>query len=478
MPTKLRPKIKKNVESQPPSPKQEKKNRRRGGRDSNRTTHYLNTNTGGVTPAKWAFRRAVHAWTPSTTRTEVPQPSDYVVVLPSSQRFVVELGNQLPDKGTLRVRIRAWRVPTADQEVPSVALEFGWQGSNNSKASVKISHRDIQIDATADSPQIYQWDIPLSEIYPRNPVRKTIALGARKLTNPSEYIRLHNTSLQKSAAIQFDYIEVSAPVYEQWPPNSHRGIFIDSENSDDEDTYAREIFSRFMTRAWRRDVTDAEIEGKMKYFRTVRPVCKDFQQAVIEVLATVLSSPRFLYLVRDDPTKGEDERKLDNFELATRLSMFLWCSTPNQELLDLASQGKLSEPDELTRQTKRMLADPRHARFTKHFVRQWLDMGLLDYLTIDRSAFPQFDSQVKLAMQQEPIAFFDDVLKNNSSVMDFIHADYAMVNDRLAEHYGIAGIHGNQFRKVSAQSERQSRWIINAGGATGDEFRRDGFAST
>ena len=385
-------------------------------------------------------------------------------MLPTGQRFVLELGNRLPDKGTLRVRIRAWRVPTDDQEIPSVALEFGWQGSNNSKASVKISSRDILIDATPDDPQFYEWDIPLSEIYPRNPVRKTIELGARKLTNPSEYIRLHNTSLQKSATIQFDYIEVSAPIYEQWPPASHKKIFVQSNNTEDEDTYAREIISRFMTRAWRRSVTDAEVDGKMKYFKSIRPVCEDFQQATIETLATVLSSPRFLYLVQDDTADAKEERQLNEYELATRLSMFLWCSIPDQELLDLASEGRLSEPNELERQTKRLLADPRHARFSKHFVQQWLDMSLLDFLTIDKKTYPQFNELIKLAMQQEPIAFFEDVLKNDSSVMDFIHTDYALINDRLAKHYGIKDVHGNHFRKVALNPNDHRGGILTQGG--------------
>ena len=440
--------------------------------------HYKNTETGKTSPATWDFRRAVHAWAPTMTLPEVPEPSEYIAVLPAGQRVVVELGNRLPDEGTLRVRIRASRVSTEPNLVPSVALEFGWQGNNNSKASVRISDRDLVIDAPPGKPQFYQWDIPLSEIYPRNPVRKTVELGTPKRTNPSEYIQLHNTSLSQSADIQFDYVEVSAPVYEQWPPDSHTGIFIDSENSEDENAYAREIVSRFMTRAWRRSVTDAEVDRKMEYFARIRPVCEDFQQAVIEVLATVLSSPRFLYLVQSDRSPTEDAmRTLDEFELATRLSMFLWCSTPDDELLDLAAKGRLGETDELVRQTRRMLADPRHERFSKHFVQQWLNMELLDYLTVDRSTYPQFDSTLKEAMQQEPIAFFEEMLQNNRSVMDFIHADYALVNERLAQHYGISDVNGNHFQKGVAESGGQSRRVADAGGVAGDEFRWQGLAS-
>ena len=429
-----------------------RRGRQRGNRGG-RGAHYKNTETGQTVPATWSFRRAVNAWAPTMTRPEVPEPSEYIAVLPAGQRLVVELGNKLPDEGTLRVRIRASRVSTAGNLIPSVGLEFGWQGSNNSKASVRISDRDLVIDASPGKPKFYQWDIPLSEIYPRNPMRKTVALGTPKMTNPSEYIRLHNTSLSQAADVQFDYVEVSAPVYEQWPPASHRRIFIDSENSENEGAYAREIVSRFMTRAWRRSVTDAEVDLKMAYLARISPVCEDFQQAVIEVLATVLSSPRFLYLVQSDRSPTEADRTLDEFELATRLAMFLWCSTPDDELLDLAAKGRLGETDELVRQTKRMLADPRHERFSQHFVRQWLNMELLNYLAVDESTYPQFDSILKEAMQQEPIAFFEEVLQNNRSVMDFVHADYALVNQRLAQHYGISDVSGNRFQKVSLKPE-------------------------
>lgn len=432
----------------------------RGGRGA----HYLNTKTGKTSPASWAFRRAVNAWAPTLTRPEVPEQSDYVAVLPPGQQIVVELGNRLPDEGTLRVRIRASRISTDDNFVPSVALEFGWQGSNNSKASVRISERDLEIDASAEKPQFYQWDIPLSEIYPRNPVRTTVELGTPKMTNPSEYIRLNNTSLSPSADIQFDYIEVSAPVYEQWPPASHTGIFIDSDNNGDEHAYAREIVSRFMTRAWRRSVTETEVDLKMEYFESIRPVCEDFQQTVIEVLATVLSSPRFLYLVQSDRSTTEAKRPLNQFELATRLSMFLWCSTPDDKLIDLATQGRLGETDELLRQTRRMLADPKHGRFSKHFVRQWLNMELLDFLSVDKSTYPQFDGTLKEAMQHEPIAFFEEMLQNDLSVMDFIHADYALVNGRLAQHYGISDVHGIRFQKVSLKPEANRGGLLTMAG--------------
>lgn len=443
--------------------------RQRGGRRGRggpraEPAHYKNTATSQTVPATWAYAGAVHAWAPTLTVPDVPQPSEFVAVLPARQRIVVELGNRLPDSGIMRVRVRASRVSAEQDPAPRLALEFGWQGDKDQKAAFRISRRDLVIDASPEEPMFYQWDIPLSELHPRNPVRKTVELGVTDRTNPSEFIRLYNTSADPSAGIQFDYVEVSAPVYDRWPPETHSAIFIDSDNRDDDNTYAREIVSRFMRRAWRRDVTESEVDLQMELFARIRPICEGFEQAVVETLAAVLSSPRFLYLVQTDPSPEEAQRSLDNFELATRLSMFLWCSTPDNELLDLAAAGQLSRTDELVRQTRRMLADPRHKRFSEHFVRQWLNMAPLEFVTIDRKTYPQFDDSLMAAMQQEPIALFEEILQNNQSVMDFLHADYAVVNERLAEHYGIRDVQGNNFQKVSLKPEDNRGGLLTQAG--------------
>lgn len=432
----------------------ERRGRRRGRGGT--PAHYKNTETGKTVPATWSYRGAVHAWAPTRTRPEVPDPSEYIAVLPPGQRLVVELGNRLPDEGTMRVRVRASRVSAEAKDAPTLALEFGWQGDKDEKATFRISRRHLVIEAPPGKPVFYQWDIPLREISPRNPVRKTEKLGVTDRTNPSEYIRLHNTSRAKSANVQFDYVEVLAPFYEQWPPATHTAIFFESAKSADENAYAREVVSRFMRRAWRRNVTEAEVDLKMEYFSTIRPVCKTYEQAVVETLAAVLSSPRFLYLIQSNRSQTKTGEPLDPFQLATRLAMFLWCSTPDDELLDLAESGRLSEPDELVRQTKRMLADPRHKRFSKHYVQQWLDLDLLELLNVCETTYPQFDRKLQEAMKQEPIAFFEEVLQNDRSVMDFIHADYALVNERLAKHYGMNEVTGDHFRKV-ALSPREIR---------------------
>jgi len=416
--------------------------------------HYKELSTERAAGVSWNYGGAKYAWPPTQTRPEVAANFDHVVIIPPRQKLIVELGDTVPDEGTMRVRVRASRVSADEPRIPSLQLEFGWQASNDSQASVRISDHDIAVDAVPGQPEFYEWDIPLSEVYPRNSVRRISQMG--DLPSPSEYIKLVNSSASRGD-IQIDSIEVIAPVYDTWPPKSHKRIFFNSESQADETVYAKEVLTRFMTRAWRRRLTDAEVDQKLALFQKIRPECGDFQQAMTEVLATVLASPRFLYLVQagsEHPDEGHSpadqthSERLSHDELATRLSIFLWCSAPDDELLNLAASGQLSDVDVLTGQVKRMLADARARRFSQQFVRQWLGMELLDFLNVDRKVYPQFDPSLKEAMQEEPIAFFQETLQNNHSVLDFLHTDYAMVNERLARHYDLRDVYGNHFRRV------------------------------
>lgn len=449
-------------------------------RAKHRNAYYANLNTGQTAKANWSYPGAKYAWEPSEVCPEVPAASEYVAVIPARQKLIIELGDRLPEEGTLRVRVRAARASAENGRLPSLQLEFGWQASNDSQASVRISDVDIPVDARPGEPQFYQWEIPMSEVYPRNSVRHISKMG--DLPSPSEYLKLVNSS-RSQGDIHVDYIEVSSPVYEQWPPASHQRIFGGSEGASSEGTgsegtgsereeaeadRAREIISGLMERAWRREVTEEELARKLALFEAIRDQCDSFEAATVEVLSTVLASPQFLYLVRGDsaasgdtasadPLSEQTASKSEQFELATRLTMFLWCSTPDDELLRLASAGALSSRDVLLAQVERMLADPRSKRFSKHFVSQWLGMQLLEYLSVDRKVYPQFDPSLKEAMLEEPIAFFEEVLRNNDSILDFIHADYAMANERLAAHYGMRGVWGNEFRRVKIDVEQQNR---------------------
>ena len=457
-------KIRETQKDDPEKLKQELEKHAASIRANHSGTHYKDLTRGRTARATWAYYNAKYAWAPTDQRPEVPVEFDHVAIIPPRQRLIVELGDRVPEEGTLCVRIRASRTSVEDDRVPSLQLEFGWQASNDSQATVRISQRDIPVDAAPGKPKFYQWEFPLSEIYPRNTMRKIWKLG--DLPNPSEYVRFVNSAVSHGD-IQIDYVEVTAPVYEQWPPESHCRVFIDSGNKEHESAYAREILTRFMSRAWRRAATAAEVDQKLALFAKIRTQCDDFQEAMIEVTATVLASPKFLYLVRSDQQNQGDENAvelLSGSELATRLSMFLWCSIPDEELVSLAAAGQLSDTEVLTGQVGRMLADARSLRFSEQFVRQWLGMQLLDYLDVDRKAHPQYDPSLKEAMQQEPIAFFHDVLRNNRSLLDFIHADYTFANERLAKHYGLSDIRENHFRRVSFEPQHRRGGLLTQAG--------------
>lgn len=457
---KIRAKLKSRHQNDPEKLKVELDRLQAESTKPHRRAYFKERSTGRTAEHSWNYRRAAYAIKPDATLPEPPETSDRVAIIPWGQTLIVELGDKVPDEGTLRVRVHASRT-SLDDRIPSLQLEFGWQASNEGRARLRVSKEDTPIAADPDKPDFYQWDVPLGDIYPRNSVRKTSALG--RMPNPSEYIRLVNCSVSQGD-IRIDLVEISAPVHAQWPPESHRRIFFESRNSDNEPVYAREILNRFISRAWRRNATAVEIGRKLRLFERVRKVCDTFEEAMIETLATVLSSPEFLYLVRDHGVTASDKptgpQPLSGQELATRLSIFLWSSVPDDRLLELAGRGQLNRADVLEGEVKRMLADPRSSRFAQHFVHQWLDMQLLDFLKPGR----ELDWSLKQAMQREPILFFQETLKRNESVLNFIHADYTMANERLAQHYGLPGVHGNHFRRVKLNARHRRGGLLTQAG--------------
>ncbi len=439
--------------------------------DSNKL-HYRDLITGQGIPPRWSYNGAKHAWTPTPTRPEVPAASSDVIVIPANARHIVDLGDGLPDTGNMRISIRAAKYSTEEKHPPTLRLYFGNQASNDSRVAVRASKRDITITASPNKPEFYHWDVRLSEIT-RNAYRHITKLG--DLPNPAEFLSFHNDS-SKKVAVKIDYIEVTAPTFKQWPPESHKRIFFEEGKSEDEKKYARAVLSRFMSQAWRKQVTKTEVDQKLALFTKLRPECQDFQEAIVEVLSTVLSSPKFLYLVQTgENNKGKNVDHISDFELASRLSFFLWSSTPDTVLLELAAKGDLSKPGILQAQTLRLLANPKVERFAYHFTRQWLGLELLDYLKIDSKAFlttpdglakkrGRFDPIVLEAMKEEPVTFFAELLRHNHSVIDFLQSDYVMVNDRLAEHYKMPEVIGNEFRMVKLRNNDKRGGVLTQAG--------------
>lgn len=377
-----------------------------------------------------------------------------VLVLPASNEVKWNLDRFLPDSGTMRVKIRVARSNANPNQHASLRLIFSAHTSNDANFSQVISQQDITVTASAEDPQLVVFDIQLQDIQ-RNPFRKLATTFPRR----DEFLSIRNVSNAKGKedplCLLIDQIEITAPYVDQWPPKTHTAIFFDS-NASDQTAYAREILTRFLRKAWRRPVTSEQLEPYMQLLSKYREELPSFEAAMVEVLATALASPDFLYITLRNPktASSESSRKLDDFELATRLSYFLWASIPDQTLLDLAEKGRLSDPKILGAQVDRMLMDPRNQRFSEYFVQQWLGIDGL-------ASVPHINDPTLLqSMRQEPVAFFEDALRNNSNAMDFIHSDYVVINETLADHYGIPNVYGPEFRKVPVGSQLQRGGIL------------------
>ncbi len=212
------------------------------------------------------------------------------------------------------------------------------------------------------------------------------------------------------------------------------------------------ILTNLARRAYRRPVNTADLEAPLTFYRQARGSGGSFDEGIRAGLARILSSPSFLYrMERDQPgiPAGAGHRVSD-VELASRLSFFLWSSIPDENLLSVAAAGRLREPGMLTRQVRRMIADSRADALVNNFIGQWLQLRNLEArVAPDLLLFPDFDDNVRKAFRRETELFFAHIVRNNRSALDLLGADYTFLNERLARHYGIAGVYGTRFRKVT-----------------------------
>ena len=217
----------------------------------------------------------------------------------------------------------------------------------------------------------------------------------------------------------------------------------------EEDRCATTILSTLARRAYRRPATDEDIRMPLAFYKDARRN-SDFETGIEMALRAILTSTEFLIRVERDPGNVPPNRtyRVGNLELASRLSFFLWSSIPDDELLDLAVRGKLSEPAVLEQQARRMLADPRSHSLVTSFADQWLYLRNVAAAIPDPRLFPDFDDNLRQAMRRETELLFDSVMKEDRSVVDLLGANYTFLNERLAKHYGIANVYGSHFRRV------------------------------
>jgi hypothetical protein len=234
---------------------------------------------------------------------------------------------------------------------------------------------------------------------------------------------------------------------------SRRKIFICRPlDEKEEEACAARIITTLARRAYRRPINKDEITGLMIPYKTARE-SENFDEGVRLALRRILVSPNFLFRIEVDPpgVKSGSPYRVSDIELATRLSSFLWSSIPDDELLTTAEKGKLSDPQ----QVKRMLADPRANTLISNFVSQWLYLRNIETVLPDPAAFPDFDENLRVALAKETDLFFQSMLHEDRSILDLLRADYTFLNERLARHYGIPGIHGSDFRRVTLTNEER-----------------------
>jgi len=257
----------------------------------------------------------------------------------------------------------------------------------------------------------------------------------------------------RDAPMSLDSIRISGPAEARRPadtPSRRRLLVCSPAAQSDEDPCARTILSTLARRAFRRPVADRDVETLLGFYRAGR-AAGGFEAGIERAVRAVLVDPEFLFRVEREPDLGAPATayRVTGVELASRLSFFLWSSIPDDELLALAERGTLVDRAVWSAQVRRMLADPRAEALVTNFAGQWLHLRNMRSVAPDPDAFPEFDDNLREAFQRETELFVGSQIRDDRSVVDLLTAEYTFVNERLARHYGIPGVHGSRFRRVS-----------------------------
>ena len=279
--------------------------------------------------------------------------------------------------------------------------------------------------------EVIEFTVPLL-------ARETISLSAYGLGN------IYKKSVEdyQGPGVAIQWIEVEGPIFGTWPPEPRARLLGDIDLAKATPQDGENILHRFAPRAFRRPVAEAELKPFIDLFKSRMEKGYDVKGALRVGLTGILCSPDFLYL---SATPG----KLNDFDLAARLSHFLWSTTPDDTLLELAGRSELGKAVVLHQQVERMLNDPRAHSFTENFVGQWLSLRNLKATIPDKKLYPDFDEWLMFSLPRETHGFFEEILRNDRPVTEFLHSDWSMLNERLAELYGVPDVHGSELRKVS-----------------------------
>lgn len=337
-----------------------------------------------------------------------------------------------------RVEVRAHQ-----SDVPLTLAALG--GNFNTAAG--SARRLGFFDVNPGKPQVLELTVRLGQ-------RETLKVEPMCL--PRAYVGQDKFLDYPGPAIGITGIEVEGPLPEVWPSESYLRVMGTADPKQGTLADATVILQNLLPKAFRRPTTEADLQPYLKLVGESLAAGKPFEESLRLGIKAILCSPRFLYL-------KEPAGELDDYALASRLSYFLWSSLADRELFALAASGELKKPAVLRAQTERMLNDPKAQRFIENFTGQWLSLRDIDFTTPDPQLYPEFDETLKWSMVRETQLFFEDLLKNDLSTHNLIDSDYAIINDRLARHYGIPGITGVNHRKVPLLPEYHRGGIFTHG---------------
>ncbi|MEI6239681.1 MAG: DUF1592 domain-containing protein [Planctomycetia bacterium] len=367
----------------------------------------------------------------------------------SNARLSLDIPADWPP-GEYVIRIRCAALPEAAPD--RRFIEFGHRHYGDRMPAISAHH----VTGTMDAPQVIEIPYMLKDAG-SDPATRRFAIREIGTGSATAVRKLFDEGVKANGigpelAIWVDWIEIERKT--SAAGNVPPGIkalepLLDAKDPDAvPPDQAKRAVEQFIAEAYRGvKPATGEVERLAGIYAARRGLGAKHEEALIEAIVSVLSSPRFLY--RAEPGPDDGRRDLDGLELATRLSYFLWGAPPDATLRRLATSGELLKPDVLESQTNRLLDDPRSAGFVEPFVAQWLAMYRLDFFQFDPALYPKFDDSTKEATRREVYETFAWLLANNGRLADLLKADYVIVNGLLADYYGLEGVQGDEFRRVS-----------------------------
>ncbi|MEM7477370.1 MAG: DUF1592 domain-containing protein [Planctomycetota bacterium] len=384
-----------------------------------------------------------------------------------------------PATGEFRIRMQASAIlPEGINELP-LRLVMGY-GLNVNSATQRIAPvGTVRLTNSPDDPQVFEFrgrienhPVQVGRVINGEKQPDTLTITPQNLYDDGTLNDGRRDLAMPRAVIE--WIEFEAPVVDVWPPKHHSDILFESTlRTENPAAYIRTVLKKFMSRAFRRRATAVEVERFAKIYEMLYPELETLEAAMRETLAMVLISPQFLY-----HTESNDGRWAQ-YELASKLSYFLWASTPDAELLKLASDAQLSNPSILEQQVLRLLADERSDSFVENFANQWLSLDKLKTVPVNQELYPRFLYYVSAGerrgtevpyrptirdyMLAETTGFITELIRRNASVLQLVDSDFAYINQPLAAHYGVEGVRGDELRPVAVKPENQLGGLLTQG---------------